>query len=197
MKILLSFSILRGILNSYNLPGLACTPPSGYTGDHDLKYKLYNTHQTFYNAWTQCQSDGANLATIKTVGENMQFLGWHVDELGNKKLAKLIECEIQKLKIRIGTTGDDFWFGMTNYDEVDCASSSECDQSLMWIDGTTYYENVLAMLNPQFDVDNNNWCLKYKMTSFSGEIASYSCTASLKFVCQYDCNNPLSIKTKS
>ncbi len=91
-----------------------------------------------------------------------------------------------------GSDSDDVWLGMTNYDRVECESSGECHQHLMWIDGTRFNKNVLGGSNPSFEVEDDEKCIRYKLDDFSAEVSGSGCTSSRKFVCQFECTNPLS-----
>lgn len=61
---------------------LSCTPPAGYSGGGDIKYKLFTNTQTYYDAWTQCQSDAARLPTLKDYNENGQFWAFMGTQFG-------------------------------------------------------------------------------------------------------------------
>ncbi len=80
---------------------------------------------------------------------------------------------------------------MTNYDGVECESSGECHQHLMWIDGTRFDKDVLGGSNPSFEVEDDERCIRYKLDDFSAEVYGSSCNSSRKFVCQFECANPL------
>lgn len=95
--------------------------------------------------------------------------------------------------ISLAATGEDVWFGLSNFDDVSCDSPAECHDLIMWLDGTRYDQTSTLSINPVIDINSDKKCTKFDEANGDPKISHTTCSLSAKlFICQYQCDNPTS-----